>query len=681
MSTLITLVGQQPAAVAVTARTLLEMDTNHPLERVILLYTKDTKTEAQRLESYLQNLASNLAVEPLFIALDTTTADQNSLAWNIIRQKINGGGLSEPIYYDTSPGLNYQVALISHHLKDEPRIKPLYADFNYLHSLEDGQKWELVDIGLKTLLDLHGLTTQPPVNDSDKEVNNLKIILTPPPPLALLKAVERKGRLHGLVRLWRDSTAVKESENHRLKQECRRVAALLESPHHIMQLRPILTVLSNDTLMLKRAATYGIKGVETADTWEQNLNQPPGQLLPGPEDSELPADKLKESYRCKGDWQDGTGLIVALGADPSATLLALYSHAPQRAIILVDWETPWVKVMAHRLFLIRDYVKCQSMIFWPTNMQGRIEDPEAFGNLLQDGSWELNISPGTKAQSWNLARLPNVRLWSLYNQSQSIQPLVPGPGLCPRNFGFPEIAIQAACVGGRLVSEGISLVEISTKKNFLSNLINVVAKQVKRNPRKRFWPPCWQAGEQIQVDDSNYITCVDVFPSAEKIQFQACNNGNKLEGTVTSFGDFGHWLEEAVAGAFLAAGGKKISDLTVGIRWAWLHPMPQNYFRSEIDIVLQWQGQYIAISCKSTSPPDLDWEAVRNEIVAEARSQLGRFTLPVLIRPGINHNEAIEWAIASIKFEPLEINLSLLNQPNMLKNLVMQALDRRQATL
>ncbi|OPX19262.1 MAG: hypothetical protein BZ151_10170, partial [Desulfobacca sp. 4484_104] len=476
----------------------------------------------------------------------------------------------------------------------------------------------------------------------------------------------------------RDSNAQIESENHRLKQECRRVAALLESPHHIQQLRPILTIWSNDPLIQKRAATYGIKSVANVTDWEQNLNQPPGQQLPGPNDQELPEDKLKKTYQCKGDWQQGTGLIVALGADPSATLLALYSHTPQHAIILVDWQTPWVRVMANRLYLIRHNLKCQSIMFWPTDMQGNIRDANDFLQNLGETHWQVNISPGTKAQAWNLSKLPGVSLWSLH-QNQGIRPLIPDPSLGPRPFVFPEIAIQAACVGGRLVSEGIRLPEIRTKKDFLSNLINVVAKKVRRSrPGSRFWPPRWNAGKEIRVDNNNYITCLDVYPSTEKIRFKACNNGNELEGMVTSFADFGHWLEEPVAGAFLAAGGNSISDLTVGIRWAWLHHTSARYFRSEIDIVFQWQGQYIAISCKSTDSHN--WETVRAEIVAEARAQLGRFALPVLVRPGIEHNNAIPWAEASLEFEPLEINLSLLNQPGTLKDLINTALTRRQAT-
>ncbi len=244
MSTLFTLVGKQPAAVAVTVKTLLQQQPDQPLRRVVLLATPQTQQEATRLQDYCTTLSPDLKIDQHVIALDPHRDPAPYLfAWEVIRDELATGEFSTPVYYDTTPGLNYQVALISYHLRQEERLVPLYADYNYLYNLTTDQCWELTDLGLPALLKLYGLRTRPEVSDEPGMVADLELDLAPRPPLELFRARERKGRFHGLVRIWRQELTDEQrrkKESHRLKMLCRRLAQFVETPSLLSFLRPVL---------------------------------------------------------------------------------------------------------------------------------------------------------------------------------------------------------------------------------------------------------------------------------------------------------------------------------------------------------------------------------------------------------------------------------------------------------
>jgi hypothetical protein len=279
-----------------------------------------------------------------------------------------------------------------------------------------------------------------------------------------------------------------------------------------------------------------------------------------------------------------------------------------------------------------------------------------------------------------MARLPNVQLMSLNNQRQTSLPLIPNSKIKPLKYKFPPVSVQAAVNGGRLKQEGIFKEELKSKQDFLMRLINIIVRKVKNSPTGSLHLELpWKVGTGIIFSDKNYIKCIDVNPNSQEIGFETCLNGIMQSGSIKSPpGDVGLWFEEAVAGAFIAAGGEKISDLRVGVRWDWLNRgVPEKVFRTDVDIAMQWKGQFIAISCKlGTKPDELDkWQT---EIMAEARAGLGRFALPVLVRGGIPDKDARDIAGDSIEKGFLEIGLTLLNDQGLLNRLVEQALEGNQ---
>lgn len=699
MSTLFTLVGKQPAAVAVTVKTLLQQQPDQPLRRVVLLATPQTQQEATRLQDYCTTLNPDLKIDQHIIALDPhRDPAPYRFAWEVIRDELATGELSTPVYYDTTPGLNYQVALISYHLRQEERLVPLYADYNHLYNLTTGQCWELADLGLKTLLKLYNLRTRPEVTDAPGMVADLELDLSPRPSLQLLRARERKGRLHGLVQVWRqeitaDEKAVKR-ENHRLKMLCRRLAQLMETPSLLSFLRPIFTVWTNDHVSSNRCRAYGltyIKGNQGPDcppeviqTWLAAQQEPPGSRKPGPAEQKVDFSYGPLKVTGAGTWT-GPNLIVALGDDPSATLAAIFTHRPRKLVILVDGQTDWVLAMAGRLQEQAAACGAAEIIFWPTTLRGQIPELQAFLDQLADGPCQANISPGSKSQAWNMARLPlpALELWSLRNTAKVAACLTQEKA--PLRLDLPPVLFQASCVGGKLASEGIPLERIRAQKEFYAACADVLASA---NPYKLLIK--WQPGAEIEdFQKKKSIVCTAIFPPVGKMELKVKDGQQEYVGNVLYNPDGprdGRWFEEVAAGALLCQFPEKIKDMQVGVRWAWLERGDAGpHFRTDLDILLRWDHAYVGIECKLAVPNDPDrLEDICNGVMAETRAGLGRFALPVLLRGSFPRDlqRAAHITEASIEMEPLEISLAFLAKKRIARigEWLDRALNKRQVT-
>ncbi|MFP4453988.1 MAG: hypothetical protein ACLFPI_11575, partial [Desulfobacterales bacterium] len=158
MSSLITLVGQQPSAVAVTVATLAK---NVELERVRLMHTKKTQAEAQRLQSYIKEISPKTAkidLYPISVNLQRSEGEQPTI-WDRIDKVLQEKEFPRPVYYDISPGLNFHVALAARNLgEDISGLTPVYADDQHLRCVGGDQRWDLEEVDAASLLKLYGFT-------------------------------------------------------------------------------------------------------------------------------------------------------------------------------------------------------------------------------------------------------------------------------------------------------------------------------------------------------------------------------------------------------------------------------------------------------------------------------------------------------------------------------------------
>jgi len=701
MSTLITMVGQQPAAIAATSATL---NKNAALKQVILLPTRKTETEYKRVERYLLN---SLQLPPTSIRNSLVTTDiehpkdEHSPAWVVLGKFLDRyDELDKPVYFDTSPGLNYQLALISYHFRNDSRFEALYADNRKLHNLSNGHAWDLEHVGFKELLDLYGLEeTGGKKPEKEGEIVEDVTIRRGEVQIPLVYACERHGRFYGLWKIWQKENLEGEAqkiEAHNNKQEARKIEALEETPNMLNYLNPELVAWSNNDWIGHRLRASGIRVLEETggnkkkaeNEFIQKLSEDPGKVLPGaaetPMDLERPPILEKNEH---GSW-DGDNLIVALGSDPSSSLKAIFTHKPEKLIILVDKKNPTVCTLAARIQEQLPNVPAKEITFWPTDMIGKIEYEDRFREVLQKGSWSLNITPGTKAQSWQLSRIPvdGLGLWSLWERQQKSVPLAGHSQDRRIQYGFAPILVQAAIVGGRLSAEGIPKSELLQKKSLLSNMSKVIAKIVANTSKgwtdSSQWPidkdNPWRAGVRICHNERNYIKCLKVDSRGEKIEFEASCDGKIETGWIKSRPGEGHWFEEVAAGAFLDAGGAEIQDIRVGLRWDWLHKEPnKRAFRNDLDVSVLWKGQYIGVSCK-TGKVNLDEEGPA--IVAVTRTGLGRFGISVIIRKGIKPRDSYRYAQETSRIEPMELGMSLLGDRGAINRLMVMLLSMRRKT-
>lgn len=680
MCTLITMVGQQPAAIATTAKTLLH---KKGLQRVILLPTEQTENEAKCLVAYLcDNLNMDQSkIETCYICTDPEkTSNGYEKAWDAIKRYLDQNNLPQPVYFDLSPGLNYQVALISHHFKNDDRFQPLYADNKTLRNLTTGESMELEHIGFENLLKLYGLHEK----CNKREGNPGDIIpavticggqagLT----LPLVYACERHGRFYGLYKIWKNSTEINAD---RVKNEARMLESILQAPKRLNNLHPQLAVWTKDRSVKYRLEAYDVKVFSlTEDNQEKALGQWEQLIRQILENQNPTADDAAAETREKpnGTWS-GQNLVIVLGSDPASTAKAIFSHKPRELIILYDPQTKWIRMMAGRLkTLAKEYIHAQKTTFMPW----WILNSNAPTPPVIPEDYIANITPGTKLDAWRLARLNVQGLYSLNNVQQKAVSLLPGDHKT-YDYDLPPILFTAQLHQGNLMNDaggnpaGVSNQEIQNKKSFLGAMINVIAKL----PDNTALDTPWQVDNKMG-NKTDYIVCTQTDEINHKLFFNVFHNGqNPLTGDVGAQKfDGGFWLEEPVTGAFSRAGGTKIKDIRVGVKWPWQDN--QSVQRTEIDCVIIWKYHYICISCKTGARQrneNILTETI-NEIAAEARAGFGRFAIPVIVRGHIAKDIAKAVCTKSLeKHGVLQIGLSILNQPNTLNELIDKAIKEYQ---
>lgn len=683
MSTLFTLVGQQPGAVAATALALFR---HRDLTRMIVLSQDTRREEITRLVRFMNERTNGrVRTDVRCVSFDpAATAEAGvATAWGFMESIIDQTVGEGPFYYDTSPGPNYQVGLIAHNIARigiDKRIIPIHAQTGKIRSLAPfvGQlNLAQESIDLDALLDLHGY---PP---------NLKglpnTLCLPTGKSGFTFTIEYPFELHG--RLYGIKTVSS-------MEDARELAAVLSAPRLLNYLRPVLAVAAADSdekrrlLSARRLQLYGVSTIDgpvdsenpalSAKEIIDLLTTPPGSFAPGPDEKaiKLNPEGFFSTPAPEESDADGPNLIAVLGRDPSATLLALTTHKPKTAVILVD-GSKWIMTLAHRLAAHEP--PCGQLHFVKTDIWGEIAKRDFFDGLLRNSRWICNLSPGTKAQTWMMGCLVaqqtgKLELWSLNNETRHAQRL---DGKGSVRFDLPPLLSAANINGGDLRKDGRTLADIKRQKEFLVMCSKVIGQSVwdetKINLVRKNGTPANVLGAGVRVvSKKGFLECLD----ANTMRFRVCIGKKCKVGTLRGRPDKWHWLEEIVAGAFLAEGGSKIREMAVGIEWSWLHPENRGDPRAEIDIAMRWEDHYVCVSVKKSGRYGADPTAQSSpvlqhglSIMAETRVGFGRFALPVLTRGGISKEHAEGIANASLDLEPLELGLSLMVYPRR-RNLV-----------
>ena len=696
-------VGLQPSACAVSAKTLF-YKTEYGLDKIILLYTSRSQRQAERLKRYFdtwKDKAPDIELLRFPEAEDDPDAVIDAFSGYINEYR----HFDNDVYLDVSPGRNVEIALLGEVFRQNIETlrswTPVYADDHYLYSLNSDHRWKLESIGIKEMLELYGYSSDLPSLQEQQSTpwcNNLRLNNE----FSAIYAYEHKGKLFALCRLEdfhpllqkyeQDyNVALENNENEKLIKKhkkkfnqallhaCRKLLRFHTDHEQLNFLRPRLSLWTSNPVQHIRFRTYGLysflktkKGYQDVESVFQawlDLN------FADKRDATSHAGRL-EGYHyihmANLFNAENNVLLIALGTDPSATLTALFTFKPIEVFIFYDQSTPTVSLTANRLKNVAGNLPVEHIHLVPTDILGRLSSQVIFDNIkTANPVFSLVINPGTKAQTWSLSTMKlDLYLWSLNNHKGVLMPLDPDLAYRSKQYILPPVEVQASACGGSLKYSGKpwkTMINQQQDPDFLYYSMLVISSTLSADPdqigklfnlkqgtnfgvsNKRF-----QVDEVIIKNNINYF-----YLTTEYNDFTA--NGF-FESPLIGDGHSHIWFEQLVAGYLVKIfKNRKNFDL----RWSleWPNIAKRNLKRTEIDIVMSYDNCFLGISCKlgvKKAKPDI--EAAKSEIMSEAKENLGRFAIPLLVRGDIfPYHHAKQLAQDSIYSEPLELGVCLFN--------------------
>jgi hypothetical protein len=646
--TWVSLVGLQPSAVAVTLKTWMAVG-GLPA-RVVLLATPRVEETAKRIADYVRTLAAEV---PCRIELVEAVAARQRPSDILVR--LSGDG---PLTFFGDPGLKAHVVEAVRALPETAVV--LHADTDHLYKYQIARPWErehtrLVNLGLDELLNLYALS----VEDADRRSDflaqflqrnglqvprgvrsSIRVVGFDGPPLDV--AFEARGRLYGLV-------VIDSGDELRRSRDLERFQKL--------RLKANLTVLTPLEHVARRAVLAGhrvIRSTTTAsarrlDSWLR------GDFLAfdaPAHGGQPPAPAVGQAH---GRGGDGGNLVTCLGTDPSPTLMSLCTHRPTRAWILYDRTTPKVVEAARRLQRFSRRLPTGSIDFVETDRLGLAIDAAGFRGEFPGGPIRVDITPGTKGQASALARLPNADLWSLQGDVPAAVSLDAARSMPLR---APDLLTQAQIVGGPLINPGWARERVAPNKAFLDLLAQFLVAWIRETPSR-----------ERRLDAVHNMACsggeVLVSPMGVRVRFDGKEAMSKGEFLTEG----GYWLELVVARRCMAAGADEVRG---GVKWAW----QDGGVRDEVDVLARFGHLYFVMSCKAGRVQTL--LRPTREIEAVALRTMGRFAVPVLVRPVATTHAMARTA----QEEPRAAVLSLasLQHPDALRAMLLAAARDRRTT-
>lgn len=660
MSTFVSLVGKQPAAVAVALRSWMQARPGS-IHRVVLLATPTVREIAKRLKQWSQT-SCHVPCECLDISEGLVAEADLLPPADLIRDWLACQPLeSRDVIFNSGPGFNFHVVTLQQALPPEAyTLYPLAGRLCLRALNEMGQEiWRdlaPVDIALEPLLRLHGISFKiegwcsPYLHRKLKGQHMDKAIVKglrlDNANVTFDLAFERFGELHALVSLTEGDDKQRVRDLQRISNELR-------------GLRPRIAVFSPLPDALARARAARLQAINSnSEPGLKSLSRWITRQVPIPGHEEPPATggtHTRTILGGKGRGGSGKPLAVCLGKDASATLISLCTHRPQHAWVFYDAETPAVVEVGRRLFEQLRYIPVGIVQMIPTDIMGRgitdaVAHEHAAGKELR-----ADITPGTKSQGCALARIPEAELWSLHGDQ--------GEARClsvqtqrPLALQAPDILTQAAVVGGRLRNKGHPA---DRREDFLQLLARFLARYVEE-----------QGVDRIQLRD--LIQCRNGELRVTKDSVKVRLDGSQRQGEVKTVG--GYWLEMLTAHAFLSAGA---DQARYGVKWSWpegieakLRSREQTFrtFKDDVDVLARFQHSFVAASCKAGRVEGRG-PACR-EIEAIAQAGMGRFCVPVLVQPRIQ-DRAIDLSLKDPRRAAL-LDLRYLADPQKLHEAIYQ---------
>ena len=616
-SVFISFVGLRPAAVAVPLVSWIKAKQNTP-SHILLLATKRSEEIANRLCKWISQRYGPLNCK---VIITTSTPVEAIKEW-MEHTFFDGEGL---IIFNAVPGPNFLVALVSRMLSSKNSIF-LYSMAEKLHihtgrhGKEGWEEIELADIGLKSLLELCGVKFEEiergelPVQVEVGNLAGLKLFKDDNVYYKFELAFEKGGYLHVLSLV-------------NQKNALQRIRDLQRVQNEFGGLQIRIAVLSSNKSVLDRAREAGFLAINSESKQGRNrlrkwINReipPPGRQKSSRRRGEVRCQVRRDTLKGKGG--SNSPLALCLGTDPSSTLVSLCTHRPMKAWIFYDAGTPTVVEVARRLAENIGDLPVGEAELIPTDHLGR-GICETMADRAKDYERvKVDISPGTKAQGCALTKIKKAEIWSL-TAHQGEARCISDPSQPSLKLQAPDILTQARIVGGELKREGEGENHLKEQKGFLKLLLDFLNHYISEHR--------WQ-GVSLYVECEHGAIRRERKQVAVEFPFGKERKGNLPE-------EGGYWLEILAAYALM----RIAEEVRYGIKWSWSsNELKGASFRDEIDVLAKLGHRFVAVSCKAGKNVSLT--RAKREIEAVASLCMGRFCLPLLVRPRYDYiKESIE---------------------------------------
>lgn len=339
--------------------------------------------------------------------------------------------------------------------------------------------------------------------------------------------------------------------------------------------------------------------------------------------------RILRPEKAKQDKMRDNTLVVCVGKNLVSTIAAICSHKPDHLVLCaaMNDKDGIVASYATNIAKFKHKLGLESVSVINFGREGLYAEellPEAESDACDI---HVNISPGTKAQGGGLARWAKkhgFRIWSLDKARQRCATIGAEADQLPLKLCDPALCFQL--MGVDLLSCGLAQEDLAKDERFFKLLMAFMREAVKLGIKET--SDILKSKDQI---GGYSLSCRQSAPGETRISIRH-GHSKPLE----FFSRKGAWLERLAAFALIAAGGKQPR---VNLKAAWrdqVAPGPHENtedmpHRLEHDVVGEFEGDYVLISCKSDPAQDIEKAAEEAEDTAV---NLGHFALSMLAHYG-----------------------------------------------
>lgn len=414
--------------------------------------------------------------------------------------------------------------------------------------------------------------------------------------------IEIAGILFNLV--WNDGNTLSFITRVSSQEEARNLIAVASNRHQFFELyHRNIFAFSDDTMVTERLTKDDSSHKLSVRFYEnqEQLNALLARLLPdrlAPESVMLPLSPHEEenssiNIHPHGKIRKNTVLITLLAPNEVPTMLAVFSHRPEKAILFYTANNQKVCQIKDHILKNMNQLPVQELQFVPISFMAKeILNLPPFPEM----NAEVNVGPGHKVAGFFLAMWAaanNGKLFSINNNTDQIEQIPDGDSL-PCQGARPELILKLSGSPDNVVSCGVKENELLKKQDIYQAVLSFID-LIKDNPEamKNF------PNNPIQLQPkAEYSVSV----SSKKQETATIEmSGKKTNFKITG----GQWFEELVGYQFLQAGAETVS---VRVRVGWGDESQrilekrhdhQVSHRNDIDVIARFKGKYFMISCKS----------------------------------------------------------------------------------